>query len=295
MTAEASTWFVDAVSHAGERGAVVVGGARIAFRAWGRIGDPIVVLVHGGAAHGGWWDHVAPGLSRRRRVVAIDLSGHGDSGWHDEYSTDRWVDEVLAVAASQGDGRPVIVGQSLGGIVALAAAESHGEALAGVVAVDSPPYARPAGLEKIVDLDRTRQGPRVTADRAALVARFRTMNPDPSTLAHVLAHIAEQSVVEADGGWRWKFDPRVLEGTYEQPDDIGSLPCRVAIVHAARGLAHRRPELFAEHPLPAHLHVTEIPDAGHDVMLDQPQALVAVIDALIGPWPVDRPTNGEPT
>lgn len=284
MTHPPSTWFSTAVSSDKERGFVTVDGTQIAYRAWGPAGAPVVVLVHGGAAHSGWWDHIGPSLAERHRIVAIDLSGHGDSQWRDEYDTERWVNEVAAVAISQGDGPVTVVGHSLGGIVALAAAQTRADLISGVITVDSPPHALPSGLDNIVAVSPVRTAPRLAPDRDSLVARFRTMSPDPATQRQVLAHIAEQSVTQVEGGWRWKFDPQVLAGSYRQPADIGVLPCHVAILRAERGIAHRRPELFAEHPTPPHLPVTYIPDSGHDVMLDQPQALAASLDALIGQW-----------
>ena len=64
-----------------------------------------IVLVHGGAAHSRWWDHIGPLLAADRRVVAIDLSGHGDSGRRESYSFDAWAGEMLAVAADAGHRR----------------------------------------------------------------------------------------------------------------------------------------------------------------------------------------------
>ena len=47
------------------------------------------MLVHGGAAHSRWWDHIGPLLADGRLVVAIDLSGHGDSARRESYSLDQ--------------------------------------------------------------------------------------------------------------------------------------------------------------------------------------------------------------
>ena len=58
------------------------------------------MLVHGGAAHSGWWDHVAP-LLTWHRVVALDLTGHGDSDRREVYDMRLWAREVVAVAAAE--------------------------------------------------------------------------------------------------------------------------------------------------------------------------------------------------
>ena len=76
--------------------ATTVEGTPIAYREWGDPADRSIVLVHGGAAHSRWWDHIAPLLTGGWRVVALDLSGHGDSGRRDRYSLDAWAREMCS-------------------------------------------------------------------------------------------------------------------------------------------------------------------------------------------------------
>ena len=126
----------------------------------GPAGAPGVVLVHGTAAHARWWDHIAPFLqggtsgegaspdgayhNSGLRVVAMSMSGHGDSDWRDHYGIDQWAAEVMAVAASARiAGPPVIVGHSLGGGVALYTAGRYGGALGGIVVIDTTVYEGP--------------------------------------------------------------------------------------------------------------------------------------------------------
>src|SRR5580658_1424878 len=97
--ADAPDWFTAALAVAGEPGTVDVDGATISYRAWGAAAGRGLVLIHGGAAHARWWDHIAPLLTAEgHRVAAIDLSGHGDSDRRASYTLDRWADEVLAVS-----------------------------------------------------------------------------------------------------------------------------------------------------------------------------------------------------
>ena len=90
-------WFSAALAAPVQEGVITVDGASIAYRAWGDPDGRSIVLVHGGAAHSRWWDHIAPMLTDGWRVVAVDLSGHGDSDRRDRYSLDTWAREVLAV------------------------------------------------------------------------------------------------------------------------------------------------------------------------------------------------------
>ena len=123
-------WFTAALAAPVRVGRVTVDGTSIAYRAWGDNPGRGLVLVHGGAAHARWWDHIAPLLAAGHLVAAVDLSGHGDSGRRAAYSLDGWAEEVAAVAADAGiTGQPVIIGHSMGGFVALRAAGMFGRQL----------------------------------------------------------------------------------------------------------------------------------------------------------------------
>jgi pimeloyl-ACP methyl ester carboxylesterase len=56
-------WFSAALDAAVRDGTTTVDGASIAYRAWGDPDGRSIVLVHGGAAHSRWWDHIAPLLT----------------------------------------------------------------------------------------------------------------------------------------------------------------------------------------------------------------------------------------
>lgn len=132
-------WYRAALGRRPSYATAAVDGVSIAYRAWGEPSVDGLVLVHGGAAHSGWWDHIGPLLTEHRRVIAVDLSGHGDSDRRPSYSLDLWAREILAVAAAGGiGGPPTVVGHSMGGFVSLQAAIRFGSRLNGVVVLDSP-------------------------------------------------------------------------------------------------------------------------------------------------------------
>lgn len=277
-------WFTDALERPVDHAAVDVDGARIAYRAWGKVGAPVTVLVHGGAAHAGWWDHVAPHLAEDHRVLAVDLSGHGASGHREDYSLETWAGEVLAVARAESDAAPVVVGHSMGGFVALTAARDHGADLAGAVAIDSP--VRQMSPEARAWLESHEQIPpqKVHPSREAVVERFRTLPEDDATLEFVRRHIAEQSVVEVEGGWSWCFDPRIFLSTRMEPSALAEAVCPVALLRGERGMATSDITSTVARELGGGVPVTTIPDTGHHVMLDQPVALIAALNVLLGQW-----------
>jgi sigma-B regulation protein RsbQ len=101
-------------------------------------GPVVIVFIHGGLADRSFWAEQFAGLAGRYRLVALDLAGHGASGRNREAMTiAAWASDVRAVVDALGLRRVVLVGNSLGGPVALeAAALLEGRAI-GVVGVDT--------------------------------------------------------------------------------------------------------------------------------------------------------------
>ena len=252
-------------------------GATIAFRVWGAsrstTGD--VLLVHGGAANARWWDHVAPLLAADRRVVAIDLSGHGDSGHRPNYSVEGWADELAAVVNAAGlSVCPVVVGHSLGGLVTIALARRGVPALAGAVVVDSPLYnpgPRPSPFGAA----------RVYPTETDVVARFRPVPAQP-VLAWIATHIAATSARQVAGGWGWKFDPSILNTADDVPSTLDGLRCRAVLIAGEHGiLSEQARRVLTELDNVAKV---EIPDAWHAMMLDQPLSLLAALRGVLAGW-----------
>ena len=72
------------------------GGPDIHVVDWGGQGPP-AVLLHGGSLTAHTWDYVAIALRADFRLVALDMRGHGGSGWSDDYSIDSYVTDLVAV------------------------------------------------------------------------------------------------------------------------------------------------------------------------------------------------------
>jgi pimeloyl-ACP methyl ester carboxylesterase len=115
---------------------VTLGELRLAYREYAGDGGA-VVLLHGVASNARIWGPVAPLLVPRFRVVAVDQRGHGQSdkppSGYDFATVTR---DVRNFVEALGLERPVVVGHSWGGNVALEYAASHPEQVAGLVLVD---------------------------------------------------------------------------------------------------------------------------------------------------------------
>ncbi|MCB1039781.1 MAG: alpha/beta hydrolase [Acidimicrobiales bacterium] len=273
---------------------VEVDGARIHYLAWGEPGRRGLVFVHGGAAHAHWWTHIAATFSREHRVVAIDLSGHGDSDHRDAYSLEQWAAEVVAVAADAGiDGPPVIIGHSMGGFVTIATAAIHPDAPAAVVVLDSP-------VVEVDDEVRAAQAKRAFGETKVYpsaeeaLARFRTVPPQDHDLDYVIHHVARRSLHEVPGGWSWKFDHHVFSA-FTAPIRMVALPylsevrCRFALLRAELGLVTPDIGESMYEKLGRVAPVVELPETGHHGMLDQPLVLTTAIRTLLADWDHSTP------
>jgi pimeloyl-ACP methyl ester carboxylesterase len=276
-------WFSAALAVAPQKRTATVEGTSIAYRVWGDQADRIIALVHGGAAHSRWWDHIAPILAHGWQVVALDLSGHGDSGRRASYSLDTWAGEVLAVVTEAGQAASsVVIGHSMGGLVTLRLASLAGSQIAGAVAIDSP--IRDVAPEDRAARQHRAFGPlRVYPTREEILTRFRPI-PDQPTLSYITEHVAATSVRPAEGGWTWKFDPHVFTRDHLTAELLTRLDCRVALFRAEHGLVTPQQGEVLYDRLGRVAPLIEIPVAGHHIMLDQPVALAAALRTLLADW-----------
>jgi pimeloyl-ACP methyl ester carboxylesterase len=274
----------------------------------------VLVLVHGGAAHAHWWSHLAPQLVDTHRVVALDLSGHGDSAWRETYRASTWADEVLAVAetetrpdpAADGGRRPVIVGHSMGGFVTIVAAARHGAALEGAIVLDAPVRRLDPESEEARRRGRNMfRAPKTYPDLDTAVEHFHLVPPQPSTNPWLLDHVARRSLRRTDGGWRWKFDPRLFthRSGPDRPDEFGPelarAACRLAIVNGERSaivdddvIAHMQLLVAGSPAGAAGVPFVKVPEAHHHLLLDQPLATVTALRAILATW---RPVGATPS
>jgi pimeloyl-ACP methyl ester carboxylesterase len=112
-------------------------GVPIRFQVEGN-GEPTLVLVHGWALDRHVWDGQVPQLSKRHRVVTLDLAGHGESGVkRSDWTMAAFGQDVKAVVEAVGAKKVVLVGHSMGGPVVLEAARLMPDRVKGIVLVDT--------------------------------------------------------------------------------------------------------------------------------------------------------------
>lgn len=103
-------------------------------------GKPALVLIHGWTCDRGFFAPQVEAFSPRHRILTADLKGHGESDKPDEdYTISGFADDVAWMAKELGLVRYVVIGHSMGGMVAQEMAARQADAVSAVVRIDSGP------------------------------------------------------------------------------------------------------------------------------------------------------------
>ena len=298
IESESPDWFRDAFAVSRTEGRVDCAGTSIHYFTWGDSSKPGVVLSHGFMAHARCWAFIAPLLAENFYLAAFDLSGMGDSGWRHKYTVADRVEEAKAVADHLGmfsDGRkPFLVCHSYGGSIGLHAAEKDPGQWAGLIVCDmtmlAPDETSDFESHRKKRQERGVKPHRVSETLESAKKRFRLAPEQPCKNRYLLEYMAYHSLTEVDRGWVWKFDPRILGPDEERgPEWWQSLSDRFADLKIPRAIVFgehsnmfsRRVAEYVRDKSHANVPMIQINDAHHHIMLDQPLAFSAAIDALL--------------
>ena len=231
--------------------------------------SPTVVLVHGLAGRASNWRAVDDALEPDHRVIVVDLPGHGIARMPDTLTIAGAAALLDRAVADRASGPVVLVGHSVGGLVALQEALAHPERVAGLMLVETalrPQFTPAEARELNRALSRDWAGTlrhvyRGFADDSARADQLaeQALETDPAALRPWirLALHADLSHEVAD----LRVPVRVLLTTHSWGE-------RESWATVAEALGYTRaPGLSAE----------RIAGSGHFVMLDQPQALADAI------------------
>jgi pimeloyl-ACP methyl ester carboxylesterase len=265
----------------------VAPGRSLSALVWGT--EPAeMVLLHGGGQNAHTWDTVA--LALDRPLVAIDLPGHGHSGWPgDARALDpaAMADEVAEAIRALAPEARMLVGMSLGGITAMVLASRHPELVPRLVLVDVTPGV---DQEKSSDIRAFLAGPESFVSFDEILERTIAFNPtrSESSLRRGVLHNAVQ---REDGSWTWRHQlgrPAESSGLHVDSVEFGSLWDIVGSITAptllVRGdlspvvddadvaeFRRRRPDA----------EVMVVQKAGHSIQGDQPLELARILDSFL--------------
>jgi len=215
---------------------VVATGVPLHYLEWSPtepVATPPVVLIHGISGNARNYDALTAVLADRFHVYALDLRGHGDSGWdeHRDYRVSALVYDLNLFLDALGLQEVVLVGTGLGADVALGLVSARPGIARGLVLNDSGPEAGSAGLTRVIDA--IREAPVDFGNMAEAMGWWREHYPSLAEYDDlVVTEFIHSTLREgADGRLVWKFDPalRALENLRDLRDiDLGVAVGRIA-------------------------------------------------------------------
>jgi pimeloyl-ACP methyl ester carboxylesterase len=269
------------------------GGILLAARDYGGNGDPPLLLLHGSGDTLATWDEVAPFLTSSSRVVAYDAVGHGQSqAPREQPRLSQFLDAVDDVAAALRLERPILVGHSMGGGVALLHAAERGSSRA-VISVDAA-YARDPSdsLPIHAGEDEIREagfGQTVTAEELDRMSEALPIGPAQTNLRRAHRLRAEgrfERRPSAEFVLAMSRFAATLDAELTADRLYAAIGCPTLLVCGERGWIQGKPlthELKRRvNALPARFPHVEIAwlDAGHMIHWERPRALVGLITAF---------------
>ena len=101
-------------------------------------GDIAIIFIHGWCSNRSFWNEQLDTLSQIYKTIAIDLPGHGESGRNrKKWSISSFADDVESVIQHQKLDHFVLIGHSMGGLVALEVAPRLQDKVIGLIAIES--------------------------------------------------------------------------------------------------------------------------------------------------------------
>ena len=259
-----------------------INGLSIHYRDWGNADAPPLILLHGVARVAHCFDHLAPHFAGRFHVIAVDMRGHGESGWHADgaYLVEDYTSDIMALIEQLKLRNITLWGASTGGRVAQMVAGLHPDWVRAVI-VEDVGAQRPATIS-------TRRGERMAvedegwANADDLLTHVKAAYPrtDEAILRHLVTHGAKP---RADGRMVWKRDPAILKGFI--PTDLWTTvrAIKSPIIYILGGVSATVPvetQLMLQQALPQAL-VVMLAGLGHYPSDEKPEVFNAVVDVFL--------------
>lgn len=226
---------------------------------------PPVILIHGAGGHHLYWP---PQIRRlhNQRIFAVDLPGHGKSGGIGHHTIDDYVGEILEFMKALRLNAAVLVGHSMGGAIALETAIRYPKRVLGLGLAGSGARLRvaPAILQSASD-------PSTFADTVHMINAY---SYAPQTNAR-LKELGEQRMLETRS--TVLYGDLLACDAFDVMDRLSKISAPTLILCGAEDKMTplRNSEFMRDHIAGTRLEI--VPNAGHNVMLEQPNQVAEIL------------------
>ena len=278
-------WFEEAIKITPESKYVDSNGAKIHYLVWGEITKPGLFLIHGYSAHAHWWDFIAPSFLEDYCVVAIDLSGMGDSEHRDSYSQSLYAEEIKAVCDDMRWKHTEFLSHSMAGPITVKTASIYPDLFKSLILLDSIIVVPPDKARSFSGKGSMIRSDFIYDDLEKAIDSFRLIPPQPCRNDFLLKHIASQSFKETTSGWVLKSDALIMR-TYEYEDLTDVFMNLKCPIHLVYGLMS---QIFSQEILEYTKYVGNIPEeavvgipgAMHHLFIDEPILFIEEVKKVL--------------
>lgn len=238
-----------------------------------RPGVPVLILLHGWSCHGGFFAPQLEALSGLTEVIAPDLPGHGKTGDQVAPTIEAGADALAALMQDDGIDEAVLVGWSMGALVAWSMIERHGSGrLATLVVEDMAPRVI-NGPDWTLGTLNGLDGPRNAVFLKAIEGQWPLLAP--ATARRSFAADAPRELVDFAEREMRRASPPLLAAMWRSltTQDFRPLTPRIDVpVVLARGAQSQLYSLAAAEWQAAHLahaRIETFPRSGHSPHLEE--------------------------
>ena len=235
-------------------------------------GDPPIVFVHGWTCDHTYFAPQFGHFSKDHRVVAVDLRGHGHSDKPEqEYTIAAFADDVAWLCRELGLSKPVVVGHSMGGVIALEMAARFPDLPAAVVLVDAPVVPPLALVEAVKPMMEALRSPGYREVQRQFVANALFLPTDnPMRKAQIVDAMSEapQHVMVS-----------AFENIFSWDSAAAAAACKVPVLNICAAQPIADVTRFRE--LCPHLVNGQTVGAGHFHQLEVPDQVNAMIERFL--------------
>jgi esterase len=261
---------------------VMVQGLRLHYVDWGNAGRPPFIMVHGIDRIARTFDHIAPHFASRYHVIALDMRGHGDSGWDPagRYTVEDHVGDLTGLVRELGLRNVTLWGNSTGGRVVQVFAGMHPELVSHVIAEDVGPE-RPRQIADNYSR-RVAQEEAGWASEDELLAQLRKTNAGSSD-AVLVPYVRYGTKKRVDGRIVWKRDPQLVKGFVATDLWRFVKEIKAPTIYVLGGRSTIVPQETQEQlkkTLPR-VTITTMPGLGHYPSDEKPEEFVAIVDKFL--------------
>jgi pimeloyl-ACP methyl ester carboxylesterase len=240
-------------------------------------GDPVVLL------HGSFmtitnnWTDMIPRLSKSRRVIAVEMQGHGRTADIDrDFSYEHLADDIAALLDYLGIRQADVLGYSMGGGVAMQVAIRHEDKARKVVSI-SAAFRHDGWVKEAVEAF-TQMDPGMLKG-TPIETEYRKLSPTPDQFETFVARVIQMDIKPYD------FGAATLKATRAPVLFIHGDADGVRLDHISEMFRLKGDEIFGDMRPRSESRLAILPDTTHITLMDKLDVIVPMVNDFLNAQP----------